>query len=92
MKRWLTILITTCIVGFGVSFGLFIITTIHGLLGEANEPLFWKLSISSRLCGWIAAGFWAMRRIRRRTLSFGDSAFFFFGAVSLSYLGYLTFQ
>lgn len=90
MKQSLTIIATTCVVGFGVWFGLFIFTTVRGLLGEANEPLFWALSNILRICGLIAGVFWAVRRIRSRAVAFPELALFFFGAVSLLYLGYLT--
>lgn len=90
MKRSLTIIATTCVVGFGVWFGLFILTTVHGLVGEANEPLFWTLSNGSRVCGLIAGVFWAVRRIRRRAVAFPELVIFCLGAVSLYYLVYLT--
>ena len=89
MKQHLTIFTTTCLVGFGVGFGLWIITTAHGLLGEANESLYGTLSMASRIGGVVAAGFWVMHRARRRPMAIPDFAVLFFSAISLSYLAYL---
>ena len=89
MKQHLTIFTTTCLVGFGVGFGLWIVTTAHGLLGEANESLYAMLSMASRMGGVVAAGFWVMRRVRRRPMAVLDFAVLFFSAISLSYWAYL---
>lgn len=90
MKQHLTIFTTTCLVGFGIGFGLWIITTAHGLLGEANASLFAKLSMASLIGGVITAGFWLMRRTRRRPMAIPDCAVLFVSALSLSYWAYLA--
>jgi len=90
MKRNLQIIATTCIVGFGVWFGLLILTTFHGLLAEVNEPLFRLLSIGSRVSGVAAAMFWAVRRARKRDVAWPEAALFFFAVVSLSHFAYLA--
>jgi hypothetical protein len=69
MKRYLLIFATTCIVGFGVWFGVFIIVTVHGLMGEANPGLYEILSVISCVMGVVAALVWAYRRIRAQAVS-----------------------
>ena len=90
VKQYLKIIATTCIVGFGVWFGLLILTTFHGLLAEVSEPLFRLLSIGSRVSGVAAAMFSAVRRARKRAVAWPEAALFSFAVVSLSYFACLA--
>ena len=89
MKKFLRIGATTCLVGFGVWFGLFITTTLHGLLGEANPSLYLAFSRLSIAAGVIASALWAWRRICGKRVRIPEWALLLFASLSLSYLSYL---
>jgi hypothetical protein len=90
MRRNLQIVMTTCVVGFGVWAGMFILTTIHGLIGDANPRLFDALSMIARVAGVLAGLGWGFRRVRAQHVNIPERSVFVFALLSLSYLFYLA--
>ncbi len=88
MKKILTIAAKSCIVGVGVGWGFLIITTLHGLLGEAFPRLCHALWVLSIALGIVAACGWAWRRGRGRPIGTSEQILFVCALLSLLYLGY----
>ena len=89
MKRFLLIVFTTCIVGFGVWFALFFVGGVLTLFGEGDYGRFRALSIIAILAGIIAALFWVWRRIRGKRVRIPEWVLLLVASLSLSYLLYL---
>lgn len=86
--KYIRLLLSTSVIGFGLWWGFLIITTFHGLLAEANESLAHALNAVAIVLGAVAAATWFYRRLGTRPVRVLERVVFGLAALSLAYLGY----
>ena len=87
MLKYLLIAVTTAIVGIGVWWGVFMISTVHGLIAEAMPLLFTGLSWFARAAGLGLAFVWAWRRTCDSPIRVVEQCLFLFALLSCIYRG-----
>ena len=89
MIKYSLIAITTAIVGIGVWWGVFMISTVHGLIAEAMPLLFTVLSWCAMAIGFGLAFVWAWRRTCDSPIRVVEQFLFLSALLSCIYLGLL---